>query len=190
MPQKRVDPGQPGDRLTGAAPARSSSSSTPRLAAGGRDQLGGFLGGGDAAGRGQRLGDRRTIELHGCSLSDRLPGAQNQRARRLEPKCSFSATRASDGSWKVPVGFGPREEVDVDPADPPGAELDVAGAEPVVAVGLLAARGSPRSATRRTTRAAPSAKTPAFGTPDGRARRRPRRRSGSASAGSASSTGM
>ena len=31
----------------------------------------------------------------------------NQRAVRLEPKCSFSATRASDGSWNVPVGFGP-----------------------------------------------------------------------------------
>ncbi len=31
----------------------------------------------------------------------------NQRARRLEPKCSFSATRAADGALKVPVRVGP-----------------------------------------------------------------------------------
>jgi len=31
----------------------------------------------------------------------------NQRARRLEPKFAFSATRAADGAWKVPVREGP-----------------------------------------------------------------------------------
>ena len=56
------------------------------------------------------------------------------------------------------------EEVDVDPADPAGAELDVAGAMPVVAVRLLAAPIAAISDSA-TTRAAPSAKTPAFGTP-------------------------
>jgi hypothetical protein len=34
----------------------------------------------------------------------------NQRARRLDPKCAFSATRAAEGSWKVPVGLGPERK--------------------------------------------------------------------------------
>jgi predicted aconitase len=44
----------------------------------------------------------------------------NQRERRLEPKSSFSATRASDGAWKVPVGFGPeRKSTLTRPTRPP-----------------------------------------------------------------------
>ena len=41
-----------------------------------------------------------------------LTGAQlpNQRARRLEPKCSFSATRAADGALKLPVRERPGEK--------------------------------------------------------------------------------
>ena len=31
----------------------------------------------------------------------------NHRWSRLDPKLAFSATSAWDGSWKVPVGFGP-----------------------------------------------------------------------------------
>ena len=58
-----------------------------------------------------------------------------------------------------------REEVDVDAADAAGAELDVAGAAPVVGVRLLARRAARAIRVAATTRAAPSAKTPAFGTP-------------------------
>jgi hypothetical protein len=43
----------------------------------------------------------------GRGLRDQLP---NQRALRLEPKCCFSATRAPDGSWNVPVGSGPEKK--------------------------------------------------------------------------------
>jgi hypothetical protein len=54
-------------------------------------------------------------------------------------------------------------EVDVDTADAPGPELDVAGAGAVVGRrGAAANRGDDRAATAR---AAPSAKTPAFGVP-------------------------
>jgi len=60
--------------------------------------------------------------------------------------------------------FWPREEVHVDSTDAAGAELDVAGAEPVVGSGLLAARKRAIS-DAATTLAAPSANTPAFGTP-------------------------
>ncbi len=46
--------------------------------------------------------------------------ALNQRARRLDPKWCFSATRASDGSWKVPVGVGPeRKSTSTRPTRPP-----------------------------------------------------------------------
>lgn len=38
------------------------------------------------------------------------PERPNQRARRLEPKWSFSARSAADGSWKVPVGAGPEKK--------------------------------------------------------------------------------
>ena len=34
----------------------------------------------------------------------------NQRARRLAPKSTFSATSASDGALKLPVGFGPERK--------------------------------------------------------------------------------
>ena len=34
-------------------------------------------------------------------------GRPNHRSSRLAPKWAFSATSASDGSWNVPVGFGP-----------------------------------------------------------------------------------
>jgi hypothetical protein len=49
-----------------------------------------------------------------CSLGAGLPGLlrgwsqlPNQRARRLEPKRSFSAIRAADGGLNVPVFEGP-----------------------------------------------------------------------------------
>jgi hypothetical protein len=32
-------------------------------------------------------------------INDRLNHRPNQRARRLEPKCSFSDRNATDGSW-------------------------------------------------------------------------------------------
>jgi hypothetical protein len=41
----------------------------------------------------------------------------------------MASRMASLGSWNLPVGFGPAEEVDVDAADLIGAELHVAGAE-------------------------------------------------------------
>ena len=63
------------------------------------------------------------------------------------------------------MGFGPAEEVDVDAADAAAAELDVAGAASVVAAGLLAALHSRDQRPGDDTRAAPSANTPAFGTP-------------------------
>ena len=65
---------------------------------------------------------------------------------------------------KLPVR-GAGEEIDVDAADPAGAELDVTGALPACRPGLLAA---PQAiSVSATTRAAPSANTPAFGTPGG-----------------------
>ena len=74
-----------------------------------------------------------------CSTSPRAAAARrarggqplNQRARRLAPNRLFSATRSSDGSVNVPVGFGP-EKVDVDAADAARPELDVARTAPVV----------------------------------------------------------
>jgi hypothetical protein len=56
------------------------------------------------------------------SCSDRRPGhvrsgfqlskhqRPNQRARRLAPKSCFSAPSSADGSWNVPVGFGPEKK--------------------------------------------------------------------------------
>lgn len=40
----------------------------------------------------------------------RRQARSNQRARRLEPNSTFSATSASDGAWKVPVGLGPERK--------------------------------------------------------------------------------
>ena len=65
---------------------------------------------------------------------------------------------------ECPGRLGPGEEVDVDAADTARAELDVAGTAPVVCARLLAALALAIS-DAATTRAAPSANTPAFGTP-------------------------
>jgi hypothetical protein len=44
----------------------------------------------------------------------------NQRARRLDPKRSFSPTRATEGSIKLPVGEGPeRKSTSTRPTRPP-----------------------------------------------------------------------
>lgn len=56
---------------------------------------------------------RRTVQSPPPLRADHARQAEpaaaplNQRARRLEPKCSFSATSASDGALKVPVFSGP-----------------------------------------------------------------------------------
>jgi hypothetical protein len=59
--------------------------------------------------------------LRGERQSALCPPVQlaNQRARRLEPKCSFSATRAADGALKVPVRVGPdRKSMSTRPTRP------------------------------------------------------------------------
>ena len=89
----------------------------------------------------------------------------NQRARRLAPKCCFSATSSSDGSWKRARRLRPREEVDVDAADASSAELDVAGAASVEARPAVAPPVRRATIDSATTRAARSENTPAFGTP-------------------------
>ena len=44
----------------------------------------------------------------------------NQRARRLDPKCSFSLARATEGSLKTPVGFGAvKKSTSTRPTRPP-----------------------------------------------------------------------
>jgi hypothetical protein len=40
-------------------------------------------------------------------VKDCLDQVPNQRARRLAPKCAFSATSSGDGGWNVPVRVGP-----------------------------------------------------------------------------------
>ena len=53
-------------------------------------------------------------------VPQRHAGLPNQRARRLEPNCSFSATSAADGSRNIPVGFGPeRKSTSTRPTRPP-----------------------------------------------------------------------
>ena len=65
---------------------------------------------------GEPVGLERTVRRRD-SAGRQCP---NQRARRLAPKCCFSATRASDGAWKVPVGFGPeRKSTSTRPTRPP-----------------------------------------------------------------------
>ena len=52
------------------------------------------------------------------TLAERCQSRPNQRARRLEPKCSFSATSSADGALKRAGRLRAGEEVDVDAADP------------------------------------------------------------------------
>ena len=58
------------------------------------------------------IDERNKASASGVALSavaqSRVAGGRpNQRWSRLDPKWAFSAASASDGSWKVPVGFGP-----------------------------------------------------------------------------------
>ena len=112
----------------------------------------------------------------------------NQRALRLEPNSFFSATSATRRLAERAGRLRPGEEVDVDAADAPGSELDVAGARARRSRPAARRRGRPRSATRRRRaprlrrRRRPSARRPWR-------RRRPRRRPGTASRASSSSTG-
>ena len=51
----------------------------------------------------ERAREGHSVKIAGPARWPQLP---NQRARRLEPKCFFSLSRAPDGAWKTPVGFG------------------------------------------------------------------------------------
>ena len=103
--------------------------------------------------------------------------------------CSFSATSAADGALKVPGSRGAREEVDVDAADPPLAELDVAGA--AARGGGPAARrlAAWRSASARRRARRPRRTRRPSARPRWR-RRRPRTRPGKRVCSVAESTGM
>ena len=120
-------------------------------------------------------------ELRWFTCGSSAAQAPNQRARRLEPKCSFSATRAADGALKLPVLAGAGEEVDVHAPDASAAELDVAGAAAVVGAGPLAVAELGDQLSRDDARGAlgEHARLRHAGR---RRRRRPRRRRGSASA--------
>ena len=56
-----------------------------------------------------RSGLRRSWATR-STLAERRQSRPNQRTRRLEPKCFFSATSSSDAPWYVPVGFGPEKK--------------------------------------------------------------------------------
>ena len=97
-----------------------------------------------------------------CAASgDGSPGEPARAAARAELRLSArAARRLLERSGRL----RPREEVDVDAPDAPGAELDVAGPRAVVRVGC-----SPPlrlgDQVAATVRAAPSENTPALGTP-------------------------
>lgn len=56
--------------------------------------------GGGVVERPQQHVSQRRIPLRALpELAEGAGQEPNQRARRLEPKCSFSATRAVDGAW-------------------------------------------------------------------------------------------
>ena len=62
--------------------------------------------------RGSSRTTRRVLSRRRETLPSARSAAQapNQRARRLEPKCSFSATSAADGALKLPVRVGPERK--------------------------------------------------------------------------------
>jgi hypothetical protein len=97
-----------------------------------------------STGRGRGVDVRRHVHLRperplpgrdraaGCGTEGRLLGddvrersllatqPSNQRARRLEPNCCFSAASSADGGASVPVGFGPeRKSMSTRPTRPP-----------------------------------------------------------------------
>ncbi len=49
-------------------------------------------------------------EKEKAGIGDCMGQRPNQRARLLEPKCSFSDRMATEGSWYVPVGEGPEKK--------------------------------------------------------------------------------
>ena len=119
------------------------------------------------------------------SSSQRLDQWPNQRARRLEPKCALLRDELARRLLERARRLRSREEVHVDAADAAGAELDVAGAGPVVRAGFARRPAASRSAPRRR-RAPRPRRRPPPSAPRPSRRLRPRTRRETSSRASAS----